>query len=66
MENDEFLKKQQELEQVHAFLGDNYPPLWRRLYDNMLKEGFNETQSFILLQTFILKDATHGVNGTGN
>lgn len=40
-------------DQAAAFLGDNYPPLWKRLYDNCVKEGFTEAQAMDLVRTYI-------------
>lgn len=47
-------KTLQNLEQSTAFLADNFPPMWRRIYDNLKLVGFNELQAMELLKTYIL------------
>lgn len=48
------MQELQNLEQSGATLGDFLPPLWRRLHENLIKEGFTETQAFDLLKSYIL------------
>ncbi len=46
-------KKRSEMDQAQAFLGELYPPLWRKLYLGCVEEGFSEDQAFRLLRTYI-------------
>lgn len=57
-------KTQAEFDQSAAIISDTYPPMWRRLYTNLLAEGFTEEQSWNLLQTFIMSMAGARTNGT--
>ncbi len=36
-----------------AMIAETYPPLWKRLYDNLILVGFNEVQAERLLIAFI-------------
>lgn len=47
------MKRQQELEQGMTFVAESMPPLWRRLYLNLLKEGFETSQAMDILKTYI-------------
>lgn len=40
-------------DQNAAFLGDSFPPLWKRLFDGCVSVGFTELQSMELLKTYI-------------
>ncbi len=51
-------------EQGMATLADTFPPFWRRMFLKCVEEGFSEGQALAIIQTWILKDAGHGVNGT--
>ncbi len=44
-----------QFEQGSAIVADRFPVFWKRMYDQLLKEGFNEKQAFSLLKTFIKK-----------
>ena len=56
--------QQQKMDQAAALLADNFPPMWRRLYLGLVEQGFDEIQSFKLLQTYILSSAAYGVRGS--
>ena len=47
-------------------LVDLLPPVWRKLFLRSVAEGFTETESFMLLQTYILSQCPHGVRGTAS
>ena len=42
-----------EAEQALAYLGEMYPPLWRKLYLGCIEEEFSEEESFTLLKVYI-------------
>lgn len=46
------------VEQAMAMMADTFPPHWKRMYDNLLAEGFDKDQSFRILLTLV-----HGTNG---
>lgn len=52
------------IDQGMAMLADILPPMWRRIYRANREAGWDETKSFQLLQTYILSQCPHGVNGT--
>ena len=52
------------IDQAAALLSDNFPPMWRRLYEALLDQGFTEVESMKLLQTYILSNSPNGVRGT--
>lgn len=54
----EKMKKQQELEQSLAFMAQEYPAMWYRMYANLLVAGFNEEQAMKVVIT-----AVHGSFG---
>ena len=56
-------KKQAELEQAASLLIEFYPPVWRQMYDCLIREGFSESESFRLVQTYILSQCPHGIRG---
>lgn len=41
------------LDQACALLADTFPSMWKRLYDNLITEGFNEKQAIEILFTVI-------------
>lgn len=53
-----------ECDESSATLADYFAPFWRRLFENCAKEGFSEHDSLRLVQTYILSQCPHGVNGT--
>jgi hypothetical protein len=61
---DNLEKQRAEVDQAAAWLVDSLPPLWHNLYKQCRKEGFTELQAFELVKTYILAQATNGVNGT--
>ena len=40
-------------DQMAAFAGESFPLLWRRLYFNCLKQGFNESQAMELVVAYV-------------
>ena len=56
-------KKRAELDQASASLGESFPLLWRSIYRNCLLEGFDKSESFRLVQTYILSNAPNGIRG---
>ncbi len=52
-----------ELDESSATLVDMWGPMWRRLYLKLLEEGFNEIESFKLVQTQILSQCPNGIRG---
>lgn len=63
MANEDEMKRQAEFDQAMASIGDSFPPLWRRLYANLMSEGFTDRESFELLKVYILSQCPFGVNG---
>jgi hypothetical protein len=51
-------KEKADLDQSTAFIGENLPPLWKRLYQNCIEEEFSKEQSFELLKMYILSNGT--------
>lgn len=47
-------QEQSKLDNALAMTGDMLPPLWKRLYDNCLANGFAEREALILVQTYII------------
>lgn len=45
-------------DQGMTYLGESLPPLWRKLYENCIAEGFTELQAMQLVRTYI-----HGNSG---
>jgi hypothetical protein len=41
-------------DQGAAWLADNLPPQWRRMYDNCIKEGFDTLDSLALVKAYII------------
>lgn len=56
-------KQQSEVDQSAAYLGEAFPPLWRRLYENCIERGFSESESLKLVQTYILSQCRYGIRG---
>ncbi len=52
------------MDQSAALLGDILPPLWRRIYIGCVDQGFDESESFKLVQTYILGQNPNGTRGT--
>lgn len=47
-------KKQQEIDQSAAFIGEQLPPVWKRIYDNCVAQGFSEVDSLQLVKTYMI------------
>ena len=43
----------QQFEQNSAMMADVFPVTWRRIYVNLVREGFTEEQSLSLLKAYI-------------
>ena len=56
------MKKDAELEQAIASFRDMVPRSWWSLYHGCMNQGFNETESFDLLKTYILSSHSGGIN----
>ena len=41
-------------DQITAELADAFPPMWKRLFEGLKREGFEEDQAFTLLKTYII------------
>jgi len=52
-----------EIEQGVAAIRELFPPVWRALSQECLKEGFTEAEAMDLVKTYILSQAPNGVNG---
>lgn len=48
-------------DQDFSQIRDVIPRLWYNFYQGCLQQGFNESQSFALLQTYILSQNPHGI-----
>ena len=46
-------KEQNEFDQASAAMADSLPPLFRRMFVNLNKEGFDQKQSMEILKTWI-------------
>jgi len=51
-----------EAEQAQAWLCDTLPPMWKRMYDRLISEGFSEKQSLTLLKTYVHASAGGSIN----
>lgn len=47
----------QEFDQASAAIADVLPPMWHRLFESCRTAGFDELQSFRLVQTHILANS---------
>ena len=48
------VRQAQQFEQNSAWIADNLPLQWRRIYENCMSVGFDAEQSLKLVQTYIL------------
>lgn len=48
-------------DQSAAFMGDSFPPLWRRLYEGCIAAGFTEEQALALVKVYIFSMAGKGI-----
>jgi len=46
-------KDEHNLEQTLASIAETFPPMWKRMYDNLLKEGFTELDALKLVATHV-------------
>jgi hypothetical protein len=51
-------KLRSDLEQNTALVTELWPPLWKQLYDALLKQNFSEVQALELLKTYILSSGS--------
>ena len=51
-------KTQSDWDQQAATLAEMFPPLWRRLYNGLVCEGFTKEEAMALLKTYILCSGT--------
>jgi len=54
-------RDQASFDQLRAIVLDHFPPLWRQLYERLIKQGFNEAHAMELLKTYILSTGSNGV-----
>lgn len=47
-----------DFEQAAAMNAENFPPMWKRMYENLVKEGFTEDQAMRILLFHV-----HGMSG---
>lgn len=56
-------RREMELDQSMAMFADRMPPLWWRMYRNLLNQGFSEIRAFELLKVYIAASVcTSGIN----
>ena len=46
-------------------LAELMPPLWWRMHNRCILEGFEPAEAMLLLRTYILSQCSSGVNGVG-
>ena len=46
--------QQSQADQAAAYLAEQLPPMWRRLYEGLIAEGFNDVQAMSLLNTWVM------------
>lgn len=46
-------RKMQEMEQGITFVAENMPPMWKRMYDNLLLAGFDKDDAKTFMQAYI-------------
>ena len=51
---------QSKLEQSQAFLIEYLPTTWRRLFERLKAEGFNDDESLELVKTYIISAGSNG------
>ena len=54
----EKIRQNQQFEQNSSWIGDNLPPMWRRMFESCKLSGFDDDQSLKLVQTFIIAQGT--------
>ena len=52
------------MDQAMAIMADHWPVHWHRLYEGCLRAGFGDTESFKLVQTYILSQCVYGIRGS--
>lgn len=52
-------KDVQNFDEVTTMMANSFPPYWWKLYSNLVKEGFSESQAMDLLKTYIAVGARH-------
>jgi hypothetical protein len=45
-------------DQASAFVADSFPPMWRRMYNNLIAEGFTDFEALGILKTYIISQGT--------
>lgn len=51
-------EEMQKMDQGMAMLADTMPPHWKRMFDNLVREGFTPEQSMAIVRTYV-----HGLAG---
>lgn len=47
-------KDVQKIDQGLAFMAENMPPFWKRMYDGCVSSGFNDQQALELVKAYIM------------
>lgn len=47
-------KEQSEQDQLLASACETFPIIWKRMFDNLIQQGFTKRQALVILKTFIL------------
>lgn len=56
------IKKQAAADRAMSYLADTLPPLWWNLYKGCYESGFSPTESFQIVQTYIMSTGVKGIN----
>lgn len=52
--DDDQSKSLADFDQAAATMAESFPPLWRRLYVNLMAEGFSHADTMDLLKAYIM------------
>lgn len=52
-EEHEKAKRVSDMDQALATISENFPPMWRRMFENFKTEGFTEEQALRLVCTHV-------------
>lgn len=45
-------------DQALSWIADTMPGIWRRMYDNLIKEGFTTTEALDIVKVYIRSNGT--------
>jgi hypothetical protein len=48
------------LDQAAAMIADTLPPMWKRMYDRLLEEGFDADKAMQILKAYVAGSAGGG------